>query len=111
MSSKNSPAHLQEATGRWWRATCRHYQLEEHHVRLLTAACEAWDRMVEARQTIETAGMFFTSRFDEPKAHPAVAVERDSRLAFAQLVREIGLSDDPPDCRPPRPGGRYEGRT
>jgi len=79
------------------------YALEEHHERLLTLACEAFDRATEAREALERDGAFYIDRFGTPKAHPAVAVERDARLAFARLVRELRLDDEPaPDARPPR---------
>jgi phage terminase small subunit len=79
------------------------YRLEDHHVRLLTLACEAWDRAQEARTTLETEGSYFIDRFKQPKAHPAIAVERESRVSFARLLRELDLEGDPqPDIRPPR---------
>jgi hypothetical protein len=81
----------------------RDYQLEQHHVRLLTLAAEAWDRAEEARETIGAKGAYYEDRFGKPKTHPAIAVERDSRLAFARLLRELDLDGSPEaDPRPPR---------
>jgi len=66
-------------------------------------AAEAWDRSQEARETAEREGAYYEDRFGQPKAHPAVAVERDSRIAFARLMRELDLDGAPaPDPRPPR---------
>ena len=44
--------------------------------------------------------------------HPAVAIERDARIAFLRAVRELALADagEPTEIRPPRPIGRYAGR-
>ena len=101
--AKAAPPHLRKATRAWWRHVAADYELQEHHERLLTLAGEAWDRSQEAREALERDGTFFHDRFGTPKAHPAVAVERDSRLAFARLIRELRLDDEPsPDSRPRR---------
>jgi phage terminase small subunit len=71
----------------------REFELEEHHERLLTAAGEAWDRAQEARTVIEAEGAFYVNRFSEPRAHPAVNVERDARAQFTRIVRELDLPE------------------
>lgn len=107
MSAKRAPRHLEPATRQWWSTVCADFDLEEHHVRLLTLAAEAWDRAVEARELVAVDGLTFTDRFGQKRAHPAVAIERDARIAFARLVRELDLDGEPgPDPRPPRRGGR-----
>jgi phage terminase small subunit len=99
MAGRRAPAHLAPSTAAWWRAVVADYELAEHHERLLTLAGEAWDRAVEAREAIAEYGTFFTDRFGQPRVHPGVAVERDARLAFTRLVRELALDGDP------HPGG------
>ena len=44
MSGRRAPQHLSRATGAWWHEVVREYELDEHHIRLLTLAAEAWDR-------------------------------------------------------------------
>ncbi len=79
------------------------YDLERHHVNLLTLLCEALDRGEQARQAIAQDGAYVADRFAQLKAHPAVAVERDARIAAARLTRELDLDGEPaPDPRPPR---------
>ncbi|WP_018262368.1 P27 family phage terminase small subunit [Methylobacterium sp. WSM2598] len=98
------PEHLSEATQRWWRAVVEDYDLEGHHLRLLQLAAEAWDQCQTARTAIAERGMTFDDRFGSPRARPEVAIERDSRLAFARLVRELDLDVEPPGegrSRPP----------
>lgn len=76
----------------------RTYRLEPHHVRLLTLAAEAWDRKQQARRALVKHGTTYTDRFGQPRARPEIAIERDSCLAFARLVRELGLKElEPPD--------------
>jgi len=104
-----APEHLRTATKKWWAGVLREYDLEPHHVRLLTLAAESWDRCQEAREAIADHGLTFVDRFDQPRARPEVAIERDSRIAFARLLRELALDvEPPPTSRPPRAGGyRY----
>ena len=103
------PRHLSPAARKWWRAIEDEYILEPHKLKILTFAAEAMDRCEEARQIIARDGVIVKDRYGAPKAHPAAAIERDSRLAFARLVRELALADDEGsgDVRPPRlPRGR-----
>ena len=97
-----APEHLSETTRAWWVDVVTSWELEEHHLRLLTLAGEAWDRNVEARERLALDGSYITDRFNQLRAHPAIAIERDSRIAFARLVRELQLDADvTPDSRPP----------
>lgn len=91
-----APRHLRAATRRWWAAVVADWTLEEHHVRLLTAACESWDRCQEAREQISREGLTVPTKAGGPRLHPCVRVETDSRLAFARLVRELDLDVQPP---------------
>jgi P27 family predicted phage terminase small subunit len=103
-----APAHLRADTAKWWLEVVREYELEPHHVKLLTLAAEALDRAAQAREAIAKDGAYIPGRYEGTvRAHPAIVVERDSRLAFARLVRELGLDADPKDSRPPRIAGRY----
>jgi phage terminase small subunit len=95
------------STRRWWVSVVATYRLEEHHVRLLTLAGEAWDRAAQAREVLARDGIVVSDRYGAPKAHPAVAIERDARIAFARMVRELDLDGEPtPESRVPRIGGR-----
>lgn len=98
-----APAHLAEQTRSWWRSVVKDYQLEPHHLRLLQAACEAWDRLQEARELLLRDGLVVEGREGGVRPHPAVAIERDSRVGFSRLVRELDLDTEPPATgrRPP----------
>lgn len=86
-----APEHLKPATRDWWLAVNRDYALEPHHIRLLTLAGEAFDRAGQARDLIARDGLVVPTADGGLKAHPAIGIERDSRLAFARLVRELDL--------------------
>lgn len=107
MQPTKAPRHLRPDTAKWWDLTLETYDLAEHHIKLLTLAAEALDRGIEAREAIAADGAYVPDRYGTIRAHPAVAVERDSRLAFARLVRELNLDEDPAPTRPPQIAGRY----
>ena len=92
----NVPMHLSLEASKWWRYVYRGYDLELHHIQLLTLACEAWDRGQQARMLLASEGLVYYDRFNAPKARPEVAIERDSRISFARLLRELDLDIDGP---------------
>ena len=107
-----APKHLTASTRRWWENVVREWELAEHHIRLLTLAAEAWDRAEAARCAVQEHGLIFITRFGEPRARPEVGVERDSRLAFARLLRELDLDlDAPAESRPPSLRSNRNGRS
>jgi len=96
-----APKHLRAATRKWFESVISDYEFEAHHVRLLQLAAEAWDRCQEAREAIKKTGMTFENKYQEVKIRPEVTVEKDSRIAFVRIVRELNLSEEPSDSRPP----------
>ena len=103
MAGRRAPTHLSPSTAAWWRSVVGSYELEEHHQRLLTLACEAFDRCEEAREALAQHGLVTVDGNGNPKPRPEFAIERDSRLAFARLVRELDLDGEPgPEPRIPR---------
>ena len=109
VSNGKAPAHLKAATKRWWLEVTQEFDLDTHHLRLLQLAAEAWDRCEQARKILAREGITYVDRFDSPKARPEIQIERDSRLGFARLLRELGLdaAGDPEAPRSPvLPGNR-----
>jgi P27 family predicted phage terminase small subunit len=90
------PAHLSASARQWWQTTVETYELEQHHLRLLQLLCEAWDRSQMARELLDREGLTVPGREGGARPHPAVAIERDARLAVARLVRELDLDVEPP---------------
>lgn len=103
MTQPTPPAHLSATSSAWWDEVLRNYALEGHHLRLLQAACESWDRMQQARQALaDHGGLTFTDERGVIRSHPCVAHERDARISFARLVRELDLDCGAP-TETPRP--------
>jgi P27 family predicted phage terminase small subunit len=98
-----APKHLQPATRAWFARVVSEWALDEHHVRLLQLAASAWDEAEAAREIIAKEGLTVRDRFKQARPHPAVAIQRDARTAFARLMRELDLdAETPPESRPPR---------
>jgi P27 family predicted phage terminase small subunit len=102
--TKYAPRHLSDGSRAWFREVLKTYDLEPHHEKLLTLACEAWDRAQQAREILEEDGIIVIDRFGQEKPHPAVNIELQNRNAFAKMLRELDLDVDPPP-EPHRPPG------
>jgi phage terminase small subunit len=95
------PRHLQAGTRRWAESILADFVLESHHIKILVLACEAWDRGQAARVALAEHGVVYTDRFGQPRSRPEVAIERDARIAFARLIRELALDvEEPHEARP-----------
>jgi phage terminase small subunit len=71
----------------------REIDLEAHELPLLQAFCESVDRAEEARRAVEQEGAYYSDFRGQPKPHPALREERESRLAASRLLRELRLAD------------------
>ena len=91
MTTALPPKHLTPETATWWLSVMDEFELEAHHVRLLTLACEAYDAAQDARMVLQAEGKVFVDRFGQPKPRPEVAIQRDSAISFARLLRELDL--------------------
>ena len=101
-NGQQPPQHLRAGTAAWFKQVVAEYNFDSHHYLLLTKACEAFDRSEEAREAIAKHGAIYEDRFGAPRARPEIAIERDSRLAFARLVRELGIDvAEPAETRLP----------
>jgi P27 family predicted phage terminase small subunit len=83
----SAPSHLSEASRSWWRHVVAQWTLEEHHIKVLTMACEAYDRACEAQQLLARDGLCIAGREGGLRPHPAVAIRRDAETSFARLLR------------------------
>lgn len=95
-STLEPPSHLSPASQAWWRGVLQGWRLEEHHVRVLTLAAEAYDRAQQAQELLRKDGLVIEGREGGIRPHPAVAIRRDSEISFARLLRELDLDVDPP---------------
>jgi phage terminase small subunit len=95
-----APPHQSAPMTKWWREVTEAYSLEPHHLHQLELAADSYDRATAARELLLEEGI--TVRTETGiKAHPAVAIERDSRSAFLAALRELDLDCAAAPHRPP----------
>ncbi len=85
------PEHLSKDAQEFWRWATDEYRLTQDDLKVLLMACEAMDRCRQARKRLAKQGLTYTDRFGQPRSRPEVAIERDSRLAFSKLVKQLSL--------------------
>src|SRR5262245_40538646 len=91
------PGELSSEMKRWWQTENEKFEFGTHQLKLLELACGAWDRMTQARQALSKHGLTHMDDKGGIRPRPEIAIERDSRIAFARLVRELHL--DNPDSK------------
>jgi phage terminase small subunit len=86
------PAHLSPAARALWSRLHRAFTLDDPgSLEMLLIACEAHDRAERARKLIDAEGEVLRDRFQQPKPHPACAIERDARAMKLQALRALRL--------------------
>lgn len=105
MAAIRYPKELKADGRKFYQATLKEFDASSfgpHDFELLAQAAAALDRIAEATAQIKTDGAYYIDRWNQPRPHPGHAVERDNRILFARLVRELNLSTDKPEeTRPP----------
>jgi hypothetical protein len=99
------PAHLSADGRRLWIDIQSAYQIDDPGgLVLLRVAAEALDRAERCRRLIDEQGEMLTVR-GMPRAHPALAAERDARAAIVRAIRNLNLDLEPLKAigRPPGP--------
>ena len=107
---KTPPKGLSPEAQGWWKAIQSEYEvIDPGGLLILASACEALDRMRQAQRKLKKEGLTWVDRFGQRKAHPAAAIERDSRTAMLSALKQLNLDLEPLEQRPGRPAGRIGG--
>jgi phage terminase small subunit len=102
MSLPKPPKSLEKARKSFWNKIVSTYELGEHHFRLLEADCQCLDRIESARAEVAKTGQYYKDRWKQPKEHPGIAAERNQKVLFARLMRELCLDAvETAENRPP----------
>jgi len=98
-----SSIKLDKVGAKFRREVLKEYTFTDtHDIRRLDLASHCLDRIEECRAVIETEGVFIKDRFEQKKEHPAVKCERDQKVVFCRILRELNLDiETPKENRPP----------
>ena len=86
------PADVGAAALAWWRSIVSEWRLAPDELAILGEATRALDRVEQARAAMKRDGTFVPSLHgDGERLHPGYVLERDQRLAFGRLVKQLNL--------------------
>lgn len=96
--TKNPPRRdsLSPKARAWLAALSAGWVFDPRETEVLRAAAEAWDRYHQAKAQIDKDGPTVADRFGQLRVHPAHVVERDSRAAFLQALRQLEFVESKP---------------
>lgn len=104
MHKKNrSTIKLGTVGAKFRRDILREFEISEcQDFRRLDLAAQCLDRIETCRKEIEADCEFILDRFGIKKEHPALKVERDQKVIFCRIIREMSLDiEQPKESRPP----------
>jgi len=101
------PASLSPAAKKRWRALQEEFDIvDAAGLQLLEVGFIAWDTMQKAQAILDEEGLVVESDTTGVKrAHPAVAVLKESRASYLKALSMLNL-----DIQPPGPIGRPGGK-
>lgn len=104
-----SPGSLKAEGKRLWRDVVGDYDLDEHELALLRAACRTVDRLEDVAVALETSELTANNARGDLVAHPLLVEQRMQGIALARLLASLRLpTGDDADgelSRPQRRGG------
>lgn len=103
MENSGSSIKLGKVGQEFRKGVLRERQFDESHdFRRLDLACGCLDIIKECREKIDEEGLFILDRFQVLKEHPAIKVEREQKIVFCRIIRELNLDLPAEDSRPPK---------
>lgn len=99
------PEFLAETGKKWAKKVLKDFKFDPHEIDAVFLAAGCLDRIADAQEAIKKHGSVIENRHHELKANPAIGTERDNKVLFARLCRELRLFEGgTPDPRIPRKG-------
>ena len=103
MKNPKPVINLKKAGSKYRRGVLNEREFDEtHDFSLLDLGSGCLDIIKECREKVENEGLFILDRFKVLKEHPAIKTEREQKIVFCRIIRELNLSIPPEDSRPPK---------
>ena len=94
---KKIPGYIKIPGQAWLKKLFSEFQFDKSELELTYQAAGCLDRINSAGHSIEANGILIG-----PKLNPACNVERDNKILFSRLCRELGIIGPETEARLPR---------
>ena len=94
--TQRPPGNLSNESKGIWKKLNSEWEFDTQALLILKTALEAYDRLTEARQQIDTEGITYTTGTGFKREHPSLKVEKQSRDGFLAAWRMLNLNIEPP---------------
>ncbi len=75
----------------WTRLQSEYNVCDAAGLAVLEQAMRSFERCEAARRQLDREGITFKDRWGQRRPHPALPVERDSRAAMLQAIKQLGV--------------------
>ena len=101
----HAPRNIRPEAKQLWKQVHEDWDVDPASQEILRVAVISLSRFLEARETIDIEGATYTTPTGQIKKHPALEVEKASRMGFLAAMRDLALDydDDEPKRGPGRP--------
>ena len=97
MKRTKIPLDIMEPGRVWLRKMLKTYEFQPGEYDLLFEAARSLNRLDECRTIISAEGLSIQDKFLQTRAHPLCAVERDNRLVFLRICKQLNVLGDGKD--------------
>ena len=105
---RNLTDQLSKRSRKFFTKILNAYELDDHHLEILSQACHCLDRIYQARLQIEKDGDYILDRFKNIKPYLGLKALAQEKITMARLLRELNLDIEPGTGELGRPPGLYK---
>ena len=105
-----APQDLRSEAKRLWRDIVAQWEFSPDALAVLKIMVWAFGSYLDAKEILDQEGRTFKTTSGQIKKHPMVEIEKTSRAAFLQAVKQLDLQEEEKDQRLKRGPGRQPKR-